>query len=247
MAYRFEFFSEIIYTCFYLFIIFSLYRALYGEYTEYEGITTSMLATNIVISFVIGNAFMIDDFFIRNKINDGSIANEFLRPVNFKARILAENLGQSAFNLLFKSFPALLITANWVGMEEPKNELSFLMFLLSLILGYLVLWNISFIVQMTSFWIVNVWSISTIKNVLIDVLSGVFLPIWFLPDPVRVFVSFTPFESIFYSPVQLYLGKVAGTEIILIYMKQILWIILLYLIGEVMWRRGQKKLIVQGG
>lgn len=247
MAYRFENITGLFSTCLQVFVNWCLYRALYGKNTVYDGITFSMLITNFIISFVIGNAFAIDDFFLQSKVRDGSIANEFLRPINFKGRILAESLGESAFALIFQGVPALIIT-KWVfGMESPKDLSAFLLFIASIVFGYLILWCISFIVQVTSFWIINVWSVATIKNVLIDVLAGVFLPLWFLPDALRTFISFTPFESIYFSPIQLYLGRVEASEILLIFARQIFWIAILYAIGEILWRKGQKKLIVQGG
>lgn len=247
MAYRFNHWMTIISSVFSVFIFFNLYRALYYGNTEFDGITLSMVATNLIISFIIGDAFAMDDYFLRDKINNGTIANEFLRPVNFKLRILAEDLGQTFFNLIFRSGPAFLITALWIGMEPPKSIAHLLLSIIALIFGFFVCWSISFIVQTLAFWIINVWSISTIKGVLFSLLSGSILPLWFLPDAVRTIASFTPFESIYFGTVQIYLGLVTSREIIAIYFKQWIWIVFLYLIGESLWRRGQKKLIVQGG
>ena len=247
MAYRFDHWMAILYSVLFVFIYWSLYRVLYGNHTEFDGITMSMVGTNFMISFVLGDAFAFDDQFLRNKISDGSIANELLRPVNFKLRILAENIGQTVFQLIYRSGPAFLFTCLWIGMKPPCSFVGFLLFIGSFILGYLVSWSLSFIIQTLSFWIINVWSISTIKTVFVDVLAGIFLPIWFLPDVIRTICSFTPFESIYYGPVRIYLGMVSMKEIGIIYVKQIVWIIILSLIGDALWRRGQKKLVVQGG
>jgi ABC-2 type transport system permease protein len=100
---------------------------------------------------------------------------------------------------------------------------------------------------MTSFWIINVWSISTIKNVLINVFSGSMLPLWFLPDSIMKLIKFTPFDSIYFTPIRLYLGEMTIEEVIFNFGRQFIWICILYIIGEIMWRSGQKKLIVQGG
>lgn len=247
MAYRFNHWMTILSSVFSIFIFFNLYRALYYGNTELDGITLSMVATNLINSFIIGDAFAMDDDFLRNKINNGTIANEFLRPVNFKLRILAEDLGQTIFNLIFRSGPAFLITVLWIGMEPPKSSGHLLLSMIALIFGFLVCWNLSFIVQSLAFWIINVWSISTIKGVLFSLLSGCILPLWFLPDAVRTIASFTPFESIYFGTVEIYLGLVNEREIVAIYCKQWIWIVLLYLVGDFLWKHGQKKLIVQGG
>ncbi len=93
----------------------------------------------------------------------------------------------------------------------------------------------------------NVWAVMTIKNVFINVLSGSMIPLWFMPDVMRTVIGFTPFESIYFTPVQIYLGKIGGSDIILGFAKQIIWITALLLMGSVVWKKGQKKIVVQGG
>ena len=93
----------------------------------------------------------------------------------------------------------------------------------------------------------NVWAVMTIKNVFINVLSGSMIPLWFMPGFMRTLIGFTPFESIYFTPVQIYLGKITGSEIILGFAKQIIWIVALLLLGFMVWQKGQKKIVVQGG
>ena len=247
MAYRFNHFIGILNTCLQIFIFWCIYKTLYGGANEVDGITFSMVTTNFILCLGLSSAFNLNDFFVKQKINDGSIANEFLKPVNFKGRILAENLGNMVFKLIFNFTPALIITALVFGMNAPVNLGSMLLFILSTSLGFFVLWNLSFIIQMTSFWLVNVWSISTIKNVFVNVLSGAMLPLWFMPERVLHIIKYTPFDSIYFTPVQIYLGKISTDELAFNFSRQIIWIAILYLIGEIMWRCGQKKLVVQGG
>jgi len=247
MVYRFNHFIGILNTCLQIFIFWCIYKTLYGGATQVDGITFSMVTTNFILSLGLSSAFNLNDFFIKKKLNDGSIVNEFLKPVNFKARILAEDLGTIAFKLIFNFTPALIITALVFEMNAPVNLASTLLFVLSTALVFFVLWNLSFIIQTASFWLVNVWSISTIKNVFVNVLSGAMLPLWFMPKKVVSIIKFTPFDSIYLTPVQIYLGKITGNEIAINFLRQVIWIAILYLIGEIMWRCGQKKLIVQGG
>ena len=72
----------------------------------------------------------------------------------------------------------MLIVGLFVRLVPPMSITAIPPFCVSIVLGFAVLWAISTIVQMTAFWIVNVWSIATIKNVVVNVLSGAFLPLW---------------------------------------------------------------------
>lgn len=246
-AYRFEHFMAILSTCLKIFIFWEIYQALYLGREEVGGITMSMVTTNFVLSMGLGEVLFTDDYFLPRKIWDGSIATELLRPVSFKGRMVAENLGNTFFKLLFCFLPTLLICIFTIGIIPPYSPEMFGIFLLSISLGYGVLWSISFAVQMLAFWLVNIWSINTIKDVFINVLSGAMIPLWFMPEWMQGVLQFTPFSSIYFVPVQIYLGQLSYREILLRCLVQLIWIGIIYGAGDVLWKKGQRKLVVQGG
>lgn len=246
-AYRFDHLMGILNTVLRVFIYWEIYRALYGTRTEVDGITIMMVTTNFVLSLCMDAVFRVNDFFIPDMIRDGSIATELLRPICIQGRMAAENLGNALFELVFRFIPALLVSFLFVGILKPAGGLMLLLFVLSALLGYGVLWTISFVTQMLSFWLVNVWSIVTIKNVFINVLSGTMIPLWFMPDWMSGVVRYTPFASIYFTPVQIYLGQLSYQEIAVKCLIQIFWISLIFMFGNWLWHKGQKKLVVQGG
>jgi len=246
-AYRFNHLMSIFNTCLQVFIFWGIYKALYGGKAEVDGISMAMVTTNFILSMGLSAVFYVDDYFLPQKIWDGSIANELLRPVSFKGRMIAENLGNAGFNFIFQFVPALLICISLLGIRVPASPLMFGWFLVSTFLGYGVLWTISFAVQMTAFWLVNIWSVTTIKNVFINVLSGSMIPLWFMPEWMSGVIKFTPFSSIYFTPVQIYLGQLSLRQIWFQCIVQIVWIVLIYLVGNLLWIKGQRKLVVQGG
>ena len=247
MAYRLEFFMGIVNTVITIVVYLCIYKALYGGATEIDGITFQMVATNFVISLGLSDAFKYNEMFLQDKIHDGTITNEFLKPVNFVFRMLSENIGEGLFKIIFNFIPALLFTLLYASLCPPKSILNLFIMLVSMMLGYLILWLISFIVQTWSFWLFSVWGIITIKNVFVNILSGSLLPMWFMPDFLRDIISFTPFESIYFTPVRIYLGELSGMDILSGMAMQVMWIVVLAMIANVFWKKGCKKLVVQGG
>ncbi|MBQ7776555.1 MAG: ABC-2 family transporter protein [Lachnospiraceae bacterium] len=246
-AYRFDHIMSILSNCLRMFIFWEIYKALYAGRTAVDGITMSMVTTNFILSMGLDAAFAINDYFLPDRIWNGSITTELLRPMSFKGRMIAENVGNAAFNLLFRFAPALIVAGLLIGIQPPASLPMLLLFIVSALLGYGVLWTISFAVQMTAFWLVNVWSMITIKNVFVNVLSGTMIPLWFMPEWMSNVLKFTPFSSIYFTPVQIYLGQLEIGEIMVKYLIQIVWIVVIYLFGELLWRCGQRKLVVQGG
>lgn len=246
-AYRFDHFMGILNTLLRIFIFWGIYLALYNGKSEVDGVTMTMVTTNFILSMGLGSVFCVDDFYLPNRIQNGSIANEMLLPVSIHGRMLADNLGNALFQLMFHFVPALVISVLTIGIQAPAGFAMFALFLLSAAFGYGVLWTISFALQMLAFWLINVWSIMTIKNVFINVLSGSMIPLWFMPDRMQGVLMFTPFSYIYFTPVQIYLGQLSVPEIIKGFGIQLIWILLFVFLGRVLWRQGQKKLVVQGG
>ena len=91
------------------------------------------------------------------------------------------------------------------------------------------------------------WSLITIKNVFLNVLSGSMIPLWFMPEWMTPVLSALPFSSIYFTPVQIYLGQLTAQEILTKFLVQLAWIVVLYLCGNIFWEKGKKKLVVQGG
>ncbi len=247
MAYRFEYLMGILNTILNFIVYWCIYKALYGGANEVDGITFPMITTNFIISLGLTNAFSKNEMFLQDKIKQGTIVNELLKPVNFKSRMLFEDMGNGFFKVIFNFLPAMLIAMLFTKMQLPSGVLNLALCLVSAALGYIVLWYISFIVQTWSFWLFSVWGIITVKNVIVNICSGVLLPLWFMPKPIMNIIRYTPFDSIFFTPVQLYLGNLHGLEILFNFARQILWIVILYATGEFFWHRGMKKLVVQGG
>lgn len=247
MAYRLEFFMGIVNTVITIVVYLCIYKALYGDMQEVDGITFSMVATHFVISLGLSGAFEYNEMFLQDKVHDGSITNEFLKPVNFIFRLMSENIGEGLFKVIFNFLPAVLITMFYVKLSPPAGVMNMIVMLISVILGYLILWLIGFIVQTWSFWLFSVWGIMTIKNVIVKILSGTLLPLWFMPEVVRKVIAFTPFESIYFTPIQIYLGEISGIEIMQKLFIQVAWIGILGIIAGAFWKKGTKKLVVQGG
>lgn len=246
-AYRFDHLMGILATLLQFFIFYEIYRSLYAGADKIDGITLKAVTTNFVLSLGLGAVFSPNDYFLPGKISDGSISTELLRPINFKGRMIAENLGNSLFDLIFKFIPVLAVALLTTGMSAPAGVSETFLFILSSLLGFGVLFSISFAVQMTAFWLINMWSLTTIKNVFINVLSGSMIPLWFMPDWMNGVLAYTPFSSIYFTPISIYLGQLSGGEILTKCLIQAAWIVLIYTGGNILWKKGQQKLIVQGG
>ena len=247
MAFRANYFFGLLNTIILIFVNISIWKALYGGQTEMNGISFSMVVTNFVIGLSFSNALSVNDFMIAGKVHGGDISTDLLKPLNINAAMMFQTLGNNLFRLIAYFIPSLLISLIFFRILPPASASMLIFVFLTVILGFLILYNISYIISVLSFWFVNIWSFSTIKNVFINVLSGTMLPLWFMPNWVTNIIKYTPFDVIYFAPVKIYLGQMSMNDIIYVLVKQSAWIIILFVIGQILWSRGIKKLVIAGG
>ena len=82
---------------------------------------------------------------------------------------------------------------------------------------------------------------------IINLLSGMLIPISFFPLWAQKIVNFFPFSSTIYTPSMIFLGKINGNNIISSLALQMLWIIILFIISKWMWKKLIKSLTILGG
>ncbi|OPX45871.1 hypothetical protein CLHUN_03440 [Ruminiclostridium hungatei] len=247
IVYRIDYFAGVINTLLMIFVNIAIWKAIYEEEEVLGGVQFKVVMTYIILGFLMQSIFMMEEYLIESKITSGLISSDLLKPLSFRLNIFSYNIGTLAFRIIMQLTPALIVSIVLFKLLPPFNLQSGILFCISAILGYLVLYSINFIVWLSSFWFYWTFSIITIKDAVISIMSGALFPLWFLPEWLHTFTKLTPFESIYFVPISIYLGLLPYDEIIFGIVKQVIWLALLMIAGHVVWKMATKKLVVQGG
>jgi ABC-2 type transport system permease protein len=242
-----DYFAGVINAIVMIFVNISIWRAIYEEEESLEGVQFKILATYIVLSFLMQVVYMMDEYFIESKVRNGLISSDLMKPINFRLYVFSYNFGTMLFRLLMQLTPALIISIFAFKLLPPFSFTMLIYFILSASLGYLVLYNLNFIVWMSTFWFYWTFSLVTIKDAAVMILSGALIPLWFMPQWLLDIIKLTPFDSIYYIPIRVYLGQIPAEELYSSLFKQVIWVLVLFVIGQLLWRAAAKKLVVQGG
>ncbi len=247
IAYRVDYFAGVINTLVMIFVNIAIWRAIYESDDTLNGVQLKVVTTYIALAFLMQCIFAMEDYFIEGKVTSGMISSDLLKPLSFRGYVLSYNIGSTFFKLIMQLTPTLIVLVIIFNLLPPFSLAMGLIFIASTVLGYLVLYCLNFIVWVSSFWFYYTFSLVTIKDAFVMVLSGALIPLWFLPQGLFDFVKLTPFESIFFTPISIYLGQVPSGEIITAIIKQVAWILLLAAIGHILWKAAKRKLVLQGG
>ncbi len=237
---------EILETLFFFVIYWYVFRTLYDGKQTIDGITSGMAVTVMLLSVGFDYSYYKGKMYIQEKMRQGTLLVELIKPVDYRFRLFFEDMGTTLYFVIFRYVPVVFIAMLFAKLEGTKSVLYFVLFLISIFLGYIISWLFNFVCNEFAFFTLSVWGIVSIKNALIDIFGGVFVPVWFLPESVRHGLIFTPILSIYYIPINLYFGLYSGIKIFLAILYQLAWILILAWISDKVWKRGIDKVILKG-
>ena len=100
---------------------------------------------------------------------------------------------------------------------------------------------------MLAFLTTYIFGMNIIKGAVLNFLTGRLIPISFFPAVMQKVFEFLPFTGMTYVPVMIYLGKYSGEEVGWQLLKQAFWVVVLYLLGSLLWRKIEKRIVILGG
>ncbi|PMC33832.1 daunorubicin ABC transporter permease [Bacillus sp. UMB0899] len=248
LAYRTNYYSGILIYSINIGAYYFLWTAIYGGKESIEGLSAVQMTTYIAVSWM-ARAFYFNniDREIALEIKEGKVAVELIRPYNYLGMKTMQAFGEGIFRLVFFSIPGMVIVALFFPMEFSTNGLTWLLFASSLVFSFIVNTQINLITGMLTFFLFNNDGLMRAKRVIIDLFSGLLLPISFYPGWAQDIMVYFPFQAISYIPSMIFTEGMKGNEVLQAILLQGFWAILLLLPIQVLWVIAKKRMIIQGG
>jgi ABC-2 type transport system permease protein len=132
-------------------------------------------------------------------------------------------------------------------MEFSSNGGTWLLFASSLLFSFIINTQINLITGMLTFFLFNNDGLMRAKRVIIDLFSGLLLPISFYPLWAQEVMKYFPFQAISYIPSMIFTEGIKGNEVLQAILLQGFWTIVLLIPIQVLWVLAKKRMIIQGG
>lgn len=249
LAYRLRYYTGILTYFLFVSVHYFIWQAVFaGREGPINGFTFPQMITYIAVGWVSRSSYFSDiDEEMDDLVRTGQISIYLLRPVNFQVMLLMQAFGASLFRATCFSLPLGLLIVLVFPVEPPPSILAFLLFVLSSFGAFLVLAELNFLVGLWAFSLKSIQGVMRTKYYLIQLFSGLLLPLTFFPGWIQTVLNFLPFKMIAYVPLQFYLGKIEGTRILAVLGQELFWVAALFLLGRTLWHRALERLTVQGG
>ncbi len=230
-----------------LLVQFNIWQALYTNQNTMEQISLHQMLTFCVLQDLLRCFNSSLAYRLSAKIRSGEIGSDFVRPINLKLYLIADNLGEAAYYICFQVIPVSIMTLLFGAFTPPASLLHGFTFVLTLILGITLQYLFSYLVGLLAFWFKTTSFVNWLMGAFITLFAGNIVPLWFYPNFLRRMAMCLPFRFFSFEPVSIYLGQTNPNEFLPTVCLQLFWIIVIYLLGRLLWSRAEKLVIVQGG
>ncbi|MFC9286473.1 ABC transporter permease [Streptomyces sp. NPDC057052] len=213
-----------------------------GGYDQAQAVTYVWLGQALFAALAMqGGGFEAE---LTERIRTGAVAIDLYRPADLQMWWLAADLGRSLFQLLGRGVVPFVFGALVFPTALPGDPLSWLRFLVALLLAMVVSFGIRYLVALSGFWLLDGTGALQMLVVTGMFCTGMALPLNAFPEPLGEIVRALPWSAMLQMPADLLMGEAGawGT-----YVFQAGWAVVLLVLGRVVQAAATRRVVVQGG
>ena len=252
LQYRIAALAGLVTQFFWGFMIIMIFEAFYRNSDASAPMSLPQLASYVWLqqAFLVFVALWYRDSEIFGLITTGNVAYELCRPTNlyffWHVRLLAQRISGAALRCLPILAVAMLLPDPY-RLVLPTDSGTFLLFLMTLLLGVLVNVSISMFIYILTFITLSPIGSLMVIGTIGEFCSGMIIPIPLMPDWLRNIVMLLPFRLAGDLPFRIWSGHIGHREALLGIVTQLVWLLVLVGFGQLAMRKVLSRAVLQGG
>ncbi len=248
MAYRGRTFLTFLANLIWVVMLYYLWQTVYAGSDSIQGFSWTQMRSYILLSYAIGMLLSFGSAArMMTPIRTGEIAQDLLRPLDYLYNQFAITLGAAVIEGGLSALVTLLLGVLVFDLLPPVSFAALLMFLISIVLGFLIKFLVTFLTALLCFWTINAIGLLWAQSAIINLFSGMLVPLAFFPAGLRTLAQWLPFQGIVYTPVMIYLGQIQGPALLQALSVQLVWVVILWVGARALWASAIRALDIQGG
>ncbi|MGC0771679.1 MAG: ABC-2 family transporter protein [Candidatus Acidiferrum sp.] len=249
LAFRLRYYTGIITYLIYVTVYYFIWRAVFRNAAgPIAGFSLPQILTYVSVGWILRSFYWNTiDQEMAYEVIDGKIAMDFIKPVSVQWMWLARAMGESAFRLILLTAPTAIVIALLFPVLPPASKLNFALFLIAAVGSFFIMGALNFIIGTCAIPLTSILALIRAKFWLIELLSGLLIPLSFFPRSLQIISSWLPFEHIANTPLQIYLGRLSLAQTLRLLFIEYFWVAALLLLGHLWWMRATRKITIHGG
>jgi ABC-2 type transport system permease protein len=248
LAFRLRYFTGIITYFLNVTVYYFIWSAVYSSGQTIAGYNLRQMLTYVSVGWIIRSFYWNTiDQEMAYEVIEGKIAMDLIKPVSMQWMWISRAMGESAFRLGLLTVPTAIVVALVFPVQGPASRENFGFFLVSVLGSFFLMGAINFMIGTCAIPLQSILALIRAKFWLIELLSGLLIPMSFFPDRVQNILAWLPFEHIAYTPLQIYLGKLNHGDALRMLGIQWFWVFALLALAHLWWDRASRKITIHGG
>jgi len=199
---------------------------------------------------IIAGAFLqvhIEEKIAYTDIQQGSLSNYLTKPFSYLLwnffielpyRVLQGSFGVVVFLIFFVLFGNIVSIAN--------DPMTLLLASIVIILGYLISFFFKMILGLSALWTTDFSGLVQLTEVILLIFGGFIMPIHIFPFVLQRISFALPFAYMFYFPIIAIAGRLATPELFRLIAVQLVWLVGLWVVYGLVWKRGVRLFTAVG-
>jgi ABC-2 type transport system permease protein len=246
LAYRMSFVLALFGVLFQFVAMLAVWRVLLAD-GPVGGFTWPQMRTYLLVAFASGALVsLFADFRMSFRIRNGDVSLDLVKPVRYQVARFAETLGGVWLEVLV----VLLVGAATVlvaGALVTPHGGELALFALSMLLLIPLKFLIVYACGLLCFWTQNFIGVQWARLAIVNLLSGALVPLAYLPHWLGTLAAWSPFAGMASTPGLIMVGRVHGTQALVLVGVQLGWVVALWFGAKLLWRSAVRQLTVAGG
>jgi ABC-2 type transport system permease protein len=256
LAFRLRYYTGIITYLINVTVYYFIWRAVFASSAgagpvgaaSISGYSLAQILTYVNVGWIIRSFYWNTiDQEMAYEVMEGKIAMDLIRPVSVQWMWISRAVGESAFRLIMLTAPTAILIALLYPVGPPASAGHFVLFFLGALGSFMLMGAINFMIGTCAIPLKSILALIRAKFWLVEILSGLLIPITLFPHKLRLVSACLPFEHIAYTPLQIYLGKLTLAQAAVRLLVQWTWVALLLWLGHFWWERASRKITIHGG
>ncbi|MCX7747750.1 MAG: ABC-2 family transporter protein [Clostridia bacterium] len=248
-VYRAHFYFTAAGNILYIAIIYFLWKAIFENSGEVmNGMDFNQVIVYLTLATSLYSLFLTwTEWDISSNVINGNIVMDLIKPIDLQIRYLFDKLGVMIVNFIIIVVPSLLVILFVLQAKIPVG-INLAFFFISVLLAFFISFQFDYFVGLISFYTESIWGISATKEMTVLFFSGAVIPVNFFPPILKEIAMLLPFQAVYNVPLTMVTAK--GLEL-MDYMGllaiQGFWVLALFAICQLFYRKAIKVITVNGG
>jgi ABC-2 type transport system permease protein len=200
-TYRLQFISSLLGNLVLIVVTYFLWRSIYDHASPtLAGMSFEQTFAYLALAAALASIFRTwMEWDMSRAIVNGSVVMTLAKPIDYQTYLFFQNLGAVINNFATLALPSIVFVVAVFGIHLDLG-VNIPFFAVAVVLAGCIAFTIDYAVGLMSFYTEIIWGLSTAKDVIVMLCSGMVIPLGFYPADLRRVLEWLPFRAIYDVP-----------------------------------------------